>query len=226
MTPNRASRLDPACIPARPDLSFEQGLWQAGFQAVAGIDEAGRGALAGPVAAGAVVLPCLEGLAEQLSGVRDSKQMTAGQRAIWAERIRGAALAHAVGFASAQEIDLLGIAPATRLAAQRAVDQLRLAPAYLLLDWLFLPDNDLPQTALIKGDQRSLSIAAASVLAKTARDALVTEASDQYPGYGLAVHKGYGTLLHRQAIQALGPTPFHRLSFALTGGLTDSGGKE
>ena len=226
MTANNAARqrFDPACIPTQPDLSFEQSLWQAGFQAIAGIDEAGRGALAGPVAAAAVILPCVEGLPQKLAGVRDSKQMTARQRSIWADRIRCTVLAQAVGFASAQEIDQIGIAPATRLAAQRALDLLARQPVYLLLDCLFLPDNTLPQTALIKGDQRSLSIAAASVLAKTARDALLTEISIQYPGYDLEVHKGYGTLRHRRAIQSLGPTPFHRLTFTLTGGLTDSGG--
>lgn len=219
-------RYDPACIPPSPDLSFEHSLWQAGFQKVAGIDEAGRGALAGPVAAAAVILPCAAGLPAQLQGVRDSKQMSAVQRSAWAHTIRQTALAHAVGFASAQEIDQYGIAPATRLAAQRALDQLPLPPDYLLLDCLFLPDNPLPQTALIKGDQRALSIAAASVLAKTARDALLTTLADQFPGYDLAVHKGYGTLRHRQAIQNLGPAPIHRQSFTLTGGLSISGEKQ
>ncbi len=220
-------RLDPALIPAHPDLSFENDLWQAGFEWVVGVDEAGRGALAGPVAAGAVALPCRPGLEESLEGVRDSKQMTPRQRSAWAGKIRSVARTQAVGFASAAEIDAYGILPATRLAVQRALDQLGLpdlAAACLLLDCLFLPDNAQPQVSLIKGDQRSLSIAAASVLAKTSRDALLQELALQFPGYDLAVHKGYGTLRHRQAIQRLGHSPIHRRSFTLTGGLLPSGG--
>jgi len=226
------SRLDPSLLPAAPDLSFEHGLWQAGVQVVAGIDEAGRGALAGPVAAAAVILPSeyvekgvgfsagsavslskTIGLERLLAGVRDSKQMTAAQRCECAGRIRQHALAWAVGMASAQEIDLLGIVPATRLAVQRALDSLALEPQHLLLDYLVLPENSLPHTALIKGDCRSLSIAAASVLAKTSRDALLVELDACYPGYGLAQHKGYGTTAHRRAIDRLGPSAIHRSTF-------------
>ncbi len=215
------SRLDPASIPDSPDLSLESCLWQAGLRHIGGIDEAGRGALAGPVSAAVVVLPTGAPMEDQLKGVRDSKQMTARQRQMWAERIRQQAADCAVGFASAQEIDLLGILPATRLAAQRAVDALTVCPDHLMLDCLFLPDNPLPQTSLIKGDQRSLSIAAASVLAKTARDELMRQLDEQFPGYGLTAHKGYGTLRHRRAIQNLGPTVIHRCSFNLTGGLDE-----
>jgi ribonuclease HII len=212
-------------VPDVPDLTFEHGLWQAGVQFVAGIDEAGRGALAGPVAAAAVILPpdtsqpgipvSKDGLEKLLCGVRDSKQMTAEQRCECSVRIRRHALAWAVGMASSEEIDLLGIVPATRLAMQRALDNLTLIPDHLLLDYLILPENSTPHTALIKGDCRSLSIAAASVLAKTSRDALMVELDACYPGYGLAQHKGYGTIVHRQAISRLGSSAIHRSTFTI-----------
>lgn len=205
---------DLSLLPPDPDLSFEQELWRAGVASVAGIDEAGRGALAGPVAAAAVVLPTDPGLARLLKGVRDSKQMRPHERQAAREVITRHALAWGVGFATAEEIDLVGIVPATRLAAWRAVDSLCVTPGHLLLDYLFLPDINLPQTALVKGDCRSLSIAAASVLAKTSRDALLCELESAYPGYGFATHKGYGTQAHRHALQRLGPCPVHRRSFA------------
>jgi ribonuclease HII len=208
-------KFDPRLIPASPDLSFELPLWSAGLQRVAGLDEAGRGALAGPVAAAAIILPAGPEILPALHGVHDSKQMTPDQRRFWAERLQAEALCYAVGFASHAEIDLCGIVPATRLAMQRALCQLPLTPQHLLLDFLDLPDLSLPQTGLVKGDRRSLSIAAASVLAKTARDALMCRLDQEYPGYGFAIHKGYGTLAHRRALQALGPSPVHRLSFHL-----------
>lgn len=223
------SRLDPALIPEAPDLSFEHGLWQAGVNYVAGIDEAGRGALAGPVAAAAVILPSGPiakegGLETLLTGVRDSKQMTPSQRCECADRIRLHALAWAVGMASAGEIDRLGIVPATRLAVQRALDALSLTPQHLLLDYLILSENPTPHTSLIKGDCRSLSIAAASVLAKTNRDAVMMELDACYPGYGLAQHKGYGTAAHHQALSRLGPSAIHRSSFAFKIPETDEPG--
>jgi ribonuclease HII len=206
---------DRSLIPAEPDLSFEIPLWKAGLTRVAGIDEAGRGALAGPVAAAAVMLPPEKELVGWLKGVRDSKQLSAIQR----ETARGAILQYAVcwgvGFASAQEIDQIGILPATRLAACRAVEKLAQLPMHILLDYLHLPEVGIPQTALIKGDCRSLSIAAASILAKTARDAQMCELDRLYPGYGFSAHKGYGTLQHRGALRQLGPCPQHRLSFSL-----------
>lgn len=197
-----------------PDLNFEQSLWSAGVTGVAGLDEAGRGAWAGPVAAAAVVLPPQPDLLGELSGVRDSKQMTPRQRQLWAGRIRELAWGWGVGFAAAAEIDELGILPATRLAMSRALAQLNLPPQHLLIDALRLPEVSLPQQALIKGDGRVLSIAAASVLAKTARDALMVELEGEYPGYGFARHKGYGTAYHRAALSQLGPCPQHRRSFA------------
>lgn len=208
-----SARFDPALIPPTPDLSFEGALWAAGVSRVAGVDEAGRGPLAGPVAAAVVILPPEAHLAERLSGVRDSKQMNPHQRQEACSRIQQTALGCAIGFAEAAEIDQLGIMPATRLAAWRALQVLELNPEHLLLDYLFLPDVDLPQTSLIKGDRRSLSIAAASVLAKTARDARLEELEEEYPGYGFARHKGYGTQIHREALLRLGPCPQHRHSF-------------
>ena len=198
-----------------PDLSLELPLWQAGLCRLAGLDEAGRGAWAGPVTAAVVVLPPAgPALLELLPGVRDSKLMTARQRALWAEKIRIAAAAWGVGWASNAEIDALGILPATRLAMQRAVEQLALPPEHLLIDAVRLPALTLPQTALVRGDQRSLSIAAASVLAKTARDAWMVELNEQYPGYGFAANKGYGTARHQRALDELGACPQHRFSFA------------
>lgn len=214
-TLGRMPKFDSTLLPETPDLSFEQGLWQAGLDSVAGIDEAGRGALAGPVCAAAVILPLEPDLVQWLPGVRDSKQMTPKERERARERVIDHATAWGVGFASAQEIDEIGIVPATQLAASRALKALSISPSHILLDYLFLPEIAVPQTALVKGDCRSLSIAAASVLAKTARDAVLRELDLTYPGYGFAAHKGYGTLAHRQSIQRLGLCPVHRVSFKL-----------
>ena len=197
-----------------PTLEFEQRFWKEGIPRVAGIDEAGRGAWAGPVAAAAVILPADPAIRSTLQGVRDSKLMTPRAREFWAERIRQAALSWSVGMASAAEIDSLGILPATKLAAVRALAGL--FPSYLITDYLILPEVDLPQTALVKGDQRCLSVAAASVLAKTTRDALMRELDLQHPGYGFARHKGYGTPQHQAAITALGWCAIHRRSFSIT----------
>jgi ribonuclease HII len=216
-----------------PDLVFECQLWKSGLKTIAGLDEAGRGALAGPVAVGAVILPndpilllgtrrsrgrsmTLPDLRGVLSAVRDSKQMTALQRERTAPHIKQFALAWGVGFASSDEIDSDGIVQATRLAALRALQELPVFPEYLLTDFrLELPQLDISQTALVKGDIRCLSIAAASILAKTARDALMCEMDLQIPGYGLAKHKGYGTLAHRRAVRSLGYSPYHRKSFSI-----------
>jgi ribonuclease HII len=200
-------------LPDHPNLQFEQKHWPTFSAALAGLDEAGRGAWAGPVSAAAVVLPRLSTLEQALSGVIDSKLMTAKQRQVWAERIKTIALGWGVGFSSAQEIDALGILAATRLAMTRAVALLDPPPQFLLIDALTLPACALPQEALIKGDRRCLSIAAASVLAKTARDGYMCEQDQLYPAFGFAAHKGYGTQRHQQALAAHGLTPLHRLSF-------------
>ncbi len=208
-------KFDSRLIPPAPDLQFEDALWTAGVQYVAGIDEAGRGALAGPVAAAAIIFPADRQLKDRLAGVRDSKQMTPAERRDWAGRLPAISLAQAIGFASALEIDEIGIVPATRLAVHRALAQLALTPEHLLIDYLQLPDCELPQTALVKGDQRSLSIAAASILAKTARDNLLCQLDREFPEYGFGIHKGYGTAAHRRAILALGHTDVHRRSFRI-----------
>jgi ribonuclease HII len=213
MTPRH--KFDLSLLPDRPDLHFEKELWAQGLRHIAGVDEAGRGALAGPVAAGAVILPFDRlDLMDQLSGVRDSKEMTPKDRQSWAEAIKMFALAWKVGFASPAEIDQLGIVPATCLAASRALSGLDLDADHLLVDYLTLPDAEVGQTPLVKGDARSLSIASASVLAKTARDALLAAMEDDYTGYGFCRNMGYATAEHRAAIQKLGPCEQHRRSFS------------
>lgn len=197
-----------------PDLEFEIPLWNSGLFRVVGLDEAGRGAWAGPVSAGAVMLPPDPEILHRLERVRDSKLMTARQRAAQAERIQCEAAAWGVGMAGQDEIDRLGIIRATRLAMQRALEAAGFQPDHLLVDALRLPDLHCPQTPIIKGDQRCLSIAAASVLAKTARDRWMTAQDEYYPGYGFARHKGYGTAQHQQALKDLGLCRLHRCSYA------------
>ena len=198
-----------------PDLTYETNLWTY-YQYIAGLDEAGRGALAGPVAVGAVILPHDNpaALLQAMAGVRDSKQMTPLERESLAPHIKEKALTWSVGFSSAEEIDTLGIVPATRLAALRALQELSIIPHYLLTDFrLELPQLDIPQTALVRGDALCLSIAAASVLAKTTRDALMRELDLQYQGFGLGKHKGYATQSHRLAMKRMGMSPIHRKTF-------------
>jgi len=207
------NKFDRNLIPSEPDFSIETPLWQLGIKRIAGIDEAGRGAFAGPVSAAAVIFPNAPNLFDELTGIRDSKQMTPGSRQQWASRIKEFCLAWGVGLASAQEIDCLGIVPATRLAVQRALDQLIYPPEHLLVDYLHLTDCPIHQTTLVKGDQRSKSIAAASILAKTTRDTIMMQLDLDYPGYHFADHKGYGTRVHRVSLEKLGPSPVHRLTF-------------
>jgi ribonuclease HII len=199
-----------------PDLSYEKKLWLA-HKYIAGLDEAGRGALAGPVCVGAVILPDNNPhLMRTLSGVRDSKQLTPRKRDQLAPRIKEIARAWGIGFAQADEIDALGIVPATRLAANRALEAISFLPDFLLTDFrLELPELDVPQMALVRGDQCSLSIASASILAKTARDTLMVGLDAQYLQFGFARHKGYGTLFHRTMIAELGFSPVHRKTFQI-----------
>ena len=209
-------KFDLSSLPPAPDLTLEQALWHQGILRVAGLDEAGRGALAGPVyAAGVILPPDSDGIAQSLVGVCDSKQLSPRQRERLAPIIQSRALAWSVGWAEATEIDQLGIAPATRLAFCRALGGLRMLAEHLLLDYFRLPEVELRQTALVKGDQRSLSIACASILAKTARDARMREEEVHFPGYGFAQNKGYGTVKHRAALELLGTCPLHRRSFHL-----------
>lgn len=206
-------KLDPSEIPQAPDLSFERGFWSNDIQYIAGIDEAGRGAWAGPVYAAAVILPDNPNIEINLAGVRDSKQVSPQKRTQLALSIKQFALAWAVAYADACEIDELGILPANRLAMMRAVNALKLPPEHLLIDAMFLPDMEQGQTALIKGDQRSLSIAAASILAKTERDAWMIAAHEQYPAYRFDLHKGYGTKIHQTRLNCEGICALHRKSY-------------
>jgi len=190
----------------------EQALRYHGFRSIAGVDEVGRGALFGPVVAAAVILPVrLGGLAR--AGLKDSKQLTREDRERLDKRIRKIALAVSVAEIDAETIDRVNIYQATRIAMLAAVHGLRLAPDHLLIDAMRL-DHPCAQTRLFYGDALSLSIAAASVVAKVHRDRLMRELDEVHPGYGLASHKGYATPEHRRSLAALGPCALHRRSFA------------
>ncbi|HOC57214.1 MAG TPA: ribonuclease HII [Verrucomicrobiota bacterium] len=199
-------------------LAHERDLWQKGLQFVAGVDEAGRGPLAGPVVAAAVVLPCAwaqAGLDSRLHGLNDSKQLTEAQRAeYYALLTSHPDIRFAIASVEVQVIDRINILQATHRAMNQALAQLQPLPEYVLVDGRPVKSMTLPHTALVKGDARSYSIAGASVLAKVTRDRLMREMDQRYPGYGFAVHKGYGTPQHLAAIRALGPCPIHRRSFA------------
>ncbi len=190
-------------------------LYAQGYSFVAGLDEAGRGCLAGPVVAAAVILKLDDTqLAARLNGVRDSKQVSPQARARLHAVILQHALAVGVGTGSVELIDRCNILQATKYAMRTALDQLIVAPQALLLDALLLRDVSLPQRSLIKGDARCLSIAAASIIAKVTRDRLMLTLHEQYPDYGFDQHKGYGTPAHLQALRRHGVTPLHRQSFA------------
>jgi ribonuclease HII len=203
----------PNQLPDFPTLDIETALWANGVLWVAGIDEAGRGALAGPVTTAAVIFPQLMDLQSRLSGVRDSKKMSPSQRVFWKKAIQETAVTYGVGMSSAQEIDMLGIIKATKLSAKRAISALSVVPDHLLIDHFQISDICILQTSLPKGDVLSLSIAAASILAKTTRDAVICEMGRKYPDYGFEKHKGYGTKAHLDAIYTCGITPLHRKSF-------------
>lgn len=190
-------------------LHFEQQARASGYRAVAGIDEAGRGPLAGPVVAAAVILP----ERFELPGLTDSKQLTAKARQRLYPLIRAQALAVGVGVARVEEIDQLNILQATLRSMQRAVSRLKLPPDFLLIDGNVPVPLALPQQTLVRGDSRSLSIAAASVVAKVVRDRIMGSLDRLHPGYGFAGHKGYGSAAHREAIARLGPSPCHRRTF-------------
>ncbi len=199
---------------AEPNWSAEEALWRRGFTYIAGVDEAGRGAWAGPVIASAVILPPTPQLPASLQGLRDSKQLPPQQRERLYASLRTWALGIGIGRAESHEIDALGIAAATRLAMQRAVAQLQPPADGLLLDYVNLPDVHLPQWAIVHGDALSYSIAAASVVAKVTRDGLMRALDGRLPGYGFAQHKGYGTPAHRAALLRLGLSEQHRRTFA------------
>jgi len=190
-------------------LRFETELWERGLVHVAGVDEAGMGTLAGPVVAAAVVLP----RDFRPRGLDDSKKLDEGERERLSAEVRAGAVAFAVGMASAAEVDEINIYRAGLLAMRRAVEGLPMRPDHLLLDARRLPELRIPQQGIVKGDARSLSIAAASVVAKTTRDALMAELDGAHPGYGFARHKGYSAPEHLEALRRLGPCSCHRRTF-------------
>ena len=195
----------------KSDLFFyERNLSLKGYRSIAGIDEAGRGPLAGPVVAAAVILP--EGI--QMPGVDDSKKLTPLKRELLFDVVMEKAIATGVGIAEPAEIDEINILQATLKAMLRAVDKLSASPDYLIIDGINILDRDIPQQSIKKGDSLSISIAAASIIAKVTRDRMMLEYDRRYPSYGLASHKGYGSKLHREAIARNGPCPIHRKSFA------------
>jgi ribonuclease HII len=190
-------------------LSLEKTAYRNGFTCVAGIDEAGRGPLAGPVMAAAVILPA----GMSIIGVDDSKKLTPDRREKLFEIIMAQALTVGVGVMDPVEIDRINILQATRRAMLAAVQQLSPTPDFLLIDGISTIDSAIPQKTIKKGDSLSLSIAAASIIAKVTRDRLMIEMDVKYPGYGFAGHKGYGSATHMDAIRRLGPSPIHRLTF-------------
>jgi ribonuclease HII len=198
-----------------PTTEHEQSFLAAGYSSIAGIDEAGRGCWAGPVVAAAVVLSA-EALArpELLAGVDDSKRLSAAARGAAYGRVLACAAGVGVGVVPAYLIDAYGIVPATRLAMLTALLQLPCPAQALLIDALPLPELPLPQLALVRGDSRCLSIAAASVVAKVTRDRLMLTADRAFPAYGFAAHKGYGTAEHQRALARHGACAIHRRSFA------------
>ena len=192
-------------------LTRERELWSEGIERIAGVDEAGVGPLAGPVVAAAVVFAPGTGI----PGVNDSKRVAPARRETLAEAIRAAAVAYAVAVVDPGEIDRVNIYQATLLAMQRAVLALAVRPDHVLVDTRRIPNIDLPQEAIIRGDASCHAIAAASILAKTARDAIMSRYDERFPGYGFALHKGYPTEAHRDAIRRLGACAIHRRSFTL-----------
>lgn len=189
---------------------LERAARKSGALRIAGLDEVGRGPLFGPVVAAAAILP----LGCSLPGLTDSKQLSEKKRTELDVEIRSCAIAFSIAAVDAATIDQINIRRASLLAMRIAVEQLALSPDYLLIDGIDTIDWPCPQQSVIEGDARSLSIAAASVLAKVHRDALLVEFDSMYPGYGLARHKGYGSREHLDALQRLGPTPLHRRSFS------------
>ncbi len=188
---------------------IEDSAYGQGFRVVCGVDEAGRGPLAGPVCAAAVILPGYL----QIPGLTDSKKLTDKKRRELFPLIKEQAIAYGIGFASEKEIDEINILQATYLAMERALTQLTIKPELALIDGNRTKDFGLPVKTVVKGDSLSASIAAASILAKVTRDDLLLEMDKAYPEYGFAIHKGYGTKAHYEALRQYGPCPIHRMTF-------------
>ncbi len=194
---------------------LEKELLRKGYRYIAGIDEAGRGAWAGPVVAGAVILPLDDPEIEStLAEVCDSKKLRPEDRERLFELISSLAISWGVGFVPPERIDRVGIVRATGEAMALAVSQLNPPPQFLLIDYMLLPEVPIPQEAVTSGDNLCLSIAAASIVAKVLRDRWMAAMDELFPGYSFSSHKGYGTPQHREALRRLGPSPIHRLSFA------------
>jgi len=205
-------------LPPTHDLRWERAFWQAGLPLVAGVDEVGRGAMAGPLVAAAVVLPACEGtslrrLRRILAGVRDSKLLRPAQRSQLSEVIQDAAIAWSIGSVTVEEIDAVGVGPANRLAMERAVLQLSLEVDALVIDACVL-DLGCPQSGPIDADATCLSVAAASIVAKVARDRVMVELGQEDPRFGFELHKGYCSELHTARLAEFGPGPHHRRCFA------------
>lgn len=190
-------------------LKYEKAAMENGYQNICGVDEAGRGPLAGPVCAAAVILPP----DTIIEGVNDSKKLTEKKREALFDVIKETAVAWSVAFATVEEIEELNILQATMLAMKRAVEGLSVKADYAMIDGNRLPDLEIPAETVVKGDASSMSIAAASILAKVSRDRLCMEYDAKYPQYAFAKHKGYGTKLHREKILEYGPCEIHRMSF-------------
>ncbi len=191
------------------DYSYEAAAAEKGFGSICGVDEAGRGPLAGPVYAAAVILP--EGLI--IDGLNDSKKLTEKKREMLFDVIKEEAVAYGIGFATEQEIDEINILQATYLAMRRAIENLQVKADYALIDGNRMPPIDIPGETIVKGDAKSPSIAAASILAKVSRDRVMYEMAPKYPEYDFAKHKGYGTKVHTEAILKYGPCEIHRKTF-------------
>ena len=195
-----------------PSFTEEKMLEAQGYQYIAGIDEVGRGSLAGPVVAAAVILPCHIDT-PWLNQVKDSKQLSPARRESLFHHIHEVAISIGIGVIPHKVIDARGIIKATRLAMKLAIDQLSLPPEFLLIDYMRLPEVPLPQKGITNGDNLCFSIACASIIAKVSRDHMMREFDGTYPGYGLAQHKGYATKGHLACLRRLGPSPIHRQSF-------------
>ena len=190
-------------------LEFEKEALAKGYKSVCGVDEAGRGPLAGPVCAAAVILP--EGVI--IEGVNDSKKLSEKKRESLFDVIKEQALSYSIAYATVDEIEEINILNATMLAMRRAIDGLEIKADYAMIDGNKIPPIDIDAECIVKGDAKSMSIACASILAKVSRDRLLYKYAEEYPMYGFDKHKGYGTKVHREAILKYGPCPYHRKSF-------------